>query len=1021
MFVSRSIITLLRINRLINRTLLHMPLPSTQILVSKFHGSLTEQAQPRSSVSYEPRTNDNTLRALHSFPYAKDILLYLAALLQEHADRNVLQLTIDVRKLPAGGLTFWEAVVSLKWPNSLVFYGKGATKGEATRIACANACASLKSMGLLDRNNKPILYTWDGAQEIKKKRYAPSKITLAEKSLADIENWNRKFFEDVLIFKECEESRESFPLPEEVKEVMEDGEIEFTDLITGEPLKSMRSRFEMENTNDDLYAAHIRQKNSQDSKINAVLDFRKSLPVYMKREEILETIKENQVTLISGETGSGKSTQIPQYLLESLVESNRGTDARIVVTQPRRISAISLAERVAFERNEELGRSVGYQVRLESTLPQDPGCVFFCTTGILLRRLQTNPTLKGVSHVIVDEVHERDVLIDVLLSLLKNAVKSNPDVRVVLMSASFNSDLLSQYFDDCPVVQVEGYLHPVREFFLPEVCKFLGGSALGKDNNDPRTDLDLVLKLIQQIDAVRPEGGILVFLPGWQEIKQLRNRIQTSFYRSDRHKILVLHSMVSLADQHRVFENVGPHQRKIVLATNIAETAITINDIRYVVDVGNQRGQTFNPERGIATLDIQWISKANALQRRGRAGRVRSGECYRLYSRERYDDMEPFPEPEIRRTALEKVILDGKLFCQPTTRAKDFLSQLPEPPELEGIEAAVDELIELRILNSDESLTVMGERAAHFTTHPRLSIALVYAALLRCLNPVLSIASFLTTNRDPFVGRLDNKAQIKSLKERFAGGTESDHIALTNFFSTWLETANNEAQLEEFTESFAVEKDHMKFIDGIRQVLAGHLFQCFLLENVDDAMDQNSAVNEFARNTAFIKAALTAGVGNHVLKTSYGLIKKGRINKNLVITLPETDTLVELSKESVLYDVNGLRHPWLVYHSKFKSGETRKTIVRDVSVVPMLTMVLFGGKDLKMVEKDDDEDVLLFFEGNERVAFTAEQKIASALFELRQNISDLVDMTLTRGETQSDELSALWDSLRELLAEIIPV
>ena len=172
-------------------------------------------------------------------------------------------------------------------------------------------------------------------------------------------------------------------------------------------------------------------------------------------------------------------------------------------------------------------------------------------------------------------------------------------------------------------------MHPVREYFLPDVCKLLNEPLALTEDSEPRTPFDLILDLIKRIDSTRPEGGILVFLPGWQEIKTLKARINDSIYKEEKHCVLTLHSMIPLKEQHLVFDALPKHRRKIVLATNIAETAITINDISYVIDVGNRRGQTYNPEREITTLDTQWISKANAIQRRGRAGRVRAGECYR--------------------------------------------------------------------------------------------------------------------------------------------------------------------------------------------------------------------------------------------------------------------------------------------------------------------------------------------------------------------------------------------------------
>ncbi|OQV15950.1 putative ATP-dependent RNA helicase DHX30 [Hypsibius exemplaris] len=1014
-------------------------LPLSITNTAKFHRSLTkfayarppnygqqqgQERQERQERLEVPPLSENNARLLEVFPNPKEILLHFANVLQHQKGVNTLNLRLDLRSTVHQGNTTWEASIAISWPSELIFYGKSSSKVEAQKIAAAKACLTLKNRRLLDHHHKPFLYTWEDAAELKQKRYAPAQLSVPPSVITAADQWNRTFYEWCQPLDDAEQTS-NMPVVEELLEEMDsNGAAEYIDIVSGEP-KVLPDMEDLVNMSDTLYANHVRLMNSQDSRVREMQDQRRELPVFGRREEILETIRNNPVTLISGDTGSGKSTQVPQFLFESLIAENHGSEAQIVITQPRRISAVSLAERVAAERNEELGQTVGYQVRLESRMPPEHGCIFFCTTGILLRRLQDNPTLKGVSHVIVDEVHERDVLIDVLLSLLKNIVTVNPDIRIVLMSASMNSDLLKKYFDNCPIVEVEGYLHPVREHFLPESCALAGMPVPILEEEDPRTQMDLVYNLIKQIDSTRPEGGILVFLPGWQEIKAMRTRIMNSFYKADRHCVLTLHSMIPLNEQHSVFDRMPPHRRKIVLATNIAETSITINDIVYVVDPGNMRGQTYSPERGILTLDTHWISKANAIQRRGRAGRVRSGECFRLYSKNRFAKMDSFATPEVLRMPLEKVILDGKLFCPATVKAADFLSQLPQAPVSSGIAKAIEELIELKVLNKDETLTPLGESITHFSTHPRLSIALVYATLLRCLSPVLTIASFLSTNRDPFVNRLDNKSYVKEVKELFSIGSRSDHIASSNLLNAWLQTStqknnNCEADILRFCSDFGVSHDHLKFVEGIRQVLAEHLYDAYLVDRIDDATNSLHDVNEHEKNFALVKAALTAGIGTDILRVSKGIIRKGRLLDETVATIPDSDTHVELSRESVVSDLTVPAGPWFIYHSKFKSGESRKTFVKDITEVPALTMALFGGNQLELEEQDDDDMLaLLKFKSYPNVRFSADLKTARVLVELRRNIEDLVGMTLRSRANPLRDIDEIWGGLRDVLCKLL--
>ncbi|KAF7232253.1 hypothetical protein EG68_11354, partial [Paragonimus skrjabini miyazakii] len=443
-------------------------------------------------------------------------------------------------------------------------------------------------------------------------------------------------------------------------------------------------------------------------------------------QDITNTVKNNQVLVISGETGCGKTTQVPQFLLESEVSRGNGSVTRIVVTQPRRISAISVAERVAAERGESIGNSIGYQVQLERQYPRRiPGSIMYVTTGMLLQWLHSDPLLENISHVIVDEVHEREFLGDFLLTVLRNIAKLRPELRIILMSATLNADEISAYFNNCPKLHIPGRLFPVQTFFLEDVlrmtCFWLPDAAIAnmareqksyltrryigeglskgearKATNERNNEFhkwlieqkdqspnglkilrtvdvdaypmsDLIVHLTNYILQTSDHGSILIFVPGIaairETIKQMRANNPHLFGESSNLvRIYPLHSQLAVSKQRGLFDPPPPGQRKVIVATNIAETSITIEDVVYVIDCGRIKVTNYDASSNTNSLAPMLVSRANAAQRRGRAGRVRLGFCYHLFSKFVYDNVMPeFLLPEMLRMRLEDVILRIKV------------------------------------------------------------------------------------------------------------------------------------------------------------------------------------------------------------------------------------------------------------------------------------------------------------------------------------------------------------------------
>ncbi|KAH7355773.1 P-loop containing nucleoside triphosphate hydrolase protein [Pyrenochaeta sp. MPI-SDFR-AT-0127] len=539
-----------------------------------------------------------------------------------------------------------------------------------------------------------------------------------------------------------------------------------------------------------------------------MMNVRQSLPAWRLKEDIVRTVNRCQVTIISGETGSGKSTQSVQFVLDDLIQRQLGAVANIICTQPRRISALGLADRVADERCSQVGDEIGYTIRGDSK--QKPGItkITFVTTGVLLRRLQTSggnsddvvAALADVSHVVVDEVHERSLDTDFLLVLLRQILRTRKDLKVILMSATLDAEVFEAYFESVgPVgrVEIEGRTHPVQDYYVDDIVHFTGfkGSAIGDEDEVGEKSLsanlrsigfginyDLIAETVCYIDhQLGPkDGGILIFLPGTMEIDRT---LQALSHFSNLYA-LPLHASLLPVEQKRVFPLPPPGKRKVIAATNVAETSITIEDIVAVIDTGRVKETSYDPQNNMVRLAETWASRAACKQRRGRAGRVRAGECFKLYTRNAEAKMMERPEPEIRRVPLEQMCLSIKAMgVQDVT---GFLASALTPPESTAVEGAVKLLSQMGAITDDE-LTALGRHLSMIPADLRLGKLLVYGATFGCLEAALTIASVLTT-RSPFMSPRERDQETREAFNRIRASfsnNQGDLLVDLRAFEQW--------------------------------------------------------------------------------------------------------------------------------------------------------------------------------------------------------------------------------------------
>ena len=603
---------------------------------------------------------------------------------------------------------------------------------------------------------------------------------------------------------------------------------------------------------------------------------REQLPIAASRQQILESVAQSQVVVLSGETGCGKSTQLPAFLLEDALA--RGQPCKIYVTEPRRISAISLAERVSKELGEAPGAIggpdsyIGYAIRLDSQIGRNAQLIY-ATTGIALRMLESG-AFDEITHIIIDEVHERSIESDFLLMVLKVIMQQRPELKIVLMSATLDAERISEYFGGCPMLHVPGRTFPVDEYYLEDVlelCDYTlepnspyaleerekrnSGKQAGDEDDDeeevqptstvsgtkvysPKTldtlarlneytiNYDLIAALLRkvftdsQFDAMN--RAVLVFLPGFGEIRQCESALSGHREFAPQHcQIHILHSSIAPEEQAEAFKPPPPGMRKVVLATNIAETGITIPDITCVIDAGRHREMRYDEKRKISRLVECFIARSNAKQRRGRAGRVQHGMCFHLFTKMRHDQiMEAHPLPEMLRLSLQELALTLKVMkIKVGTSIEDALSQALDPPQAINVQRAVASLVEVQALTPNEEITPLGRHLCHMPLDVHLGKFLLIATRFQCLDSALSIAAMLNC-KSPFL-RTERSRFRTTSRSQFTAH-RNDFFSFINVYKRWRKFLSMQRGAH-FCQMYAITPDGMYQVEELRQQYLSYL------------------------------------------------------------------------------------------------------------------------------------------------------------------------------------------------------
>ena len=927
-------------------------------------------------------------------------------------------------------------------------------KKMATRIAWLTAAIAMK-------RREPDLYP----------RYLQALKNGNGQILATIAPVNMPVDEDCsLIMRETMLAARRAGLPDEVRELAPD--------IGGSETRS-GGNFHRYLTPDKaaIRSQELQQKLNADLQNPAFEDPLKKkadLPMNQYKEKVLKLVNENVYSIIVGATGSGKTTQVPQILLEEYIKKGIGSGCNIICTQPRRIAATSVARRVAEERFESLQDTVGYRIRFDSRPPRQSGSITYCTTGVLLQSLQRFPdeVMDHHSHFIIDEIHERDLFMDFLLILLKKNVKrrlaqGKSVPQVVLMSATMDTELFASYFQNdvtgkgttgCPSLSVPGRTFPVREKYLDEVIKEvtaaspaaqlsvmhadpgsrdylqaeerfrnenkstsiqhqsnastdevsvidwkrerkLSADGVVVDSNskeDALVPIGLIACTIAHVVKTSQDGAILVFLPGLEEMLKVKDLLQDRSlgvdFSDSRFRVILLHS--SMPQSHAaVFEPVPDGCRKIILATNIAETSVTIPDVQYVVDTGKLREMQYDQIRRISSLVCTWVSKSNAKQRAGRAGRVQNGNYYALYTKQRYETLRAIGLPELLRSDLQEICLQIKAQAFQTP-IREFLAEAVEAPPPSSVDKSVINLQALDALTDNEDITPLGRLLASLPVHPTLGKMILLGIIFRCFDAMLILGAS-STSRSLFLSPLERRAESQDAKLSFVQGSGSDHIALLNAVRE-LRCLRQEScptpSLRNFASSNFLHFNTFETIDATAAQIEDILVEAGLIPRTPayarlDHQYGAPSLNENSRNVPLIKALVMAGVHPNLALCTGGRLFRTPGEKNAMLHLSSINA-PHGKTEQLTFNKGSL----FSYNTMSRSNDGNTIFLKDTTQSTPLMAALFGGR---LRRRTDSGNILEIDDWLPFYVQSSDYRTPKTIFEFRKALERLLVTAFT--------------------------